>query len=404
MKILYVHGNSKTEGIINALNKLKIDYEVYPRRVLDIFANEREADELVSYSKLNDITHIMSIHLIDTLVIAAQQSGIIYISLIWDAPYYKIFTIYGRMENCWYSTFDRVDMQRFINAGIPHVIYQPLAVDYDQIQRWYRCNAVAPFREYIDEICFVGRLYDDNFYDEFCNHLPQALQDFFLKLFENAAFRWDGINRIYGTISNELVAYIRRVTPGFQMVNFFDIPDSVYFENGYLIRKIANIERICIMNMLAEKYPVTLYTTSSTAGQRLNNVKIMPPICSEQDLHYTFQKSKINLNISLKGIEGGTPQRVMDILGAGGFVLTNYCPETAELFQEDKEVVMFRTPEELMEKVEYYLKNDMEREEIARKGHEKVMKCYTYEKKIKELLAWVEGKKNGCIGTETTSK
>ena len=121
----------------------------------------------------------------------------------------------------------------------------------------------------------------------------------------------------HGTVNNELVAHIRAETPVFQMVNLFDIPDSVYFENGYVTRKIANIERICALNLLAEKYPVTLYTTSVTAKQRLRGVKIMSPICSEQDLHNTFRSSKINLNISLKGIEGGTPQRIMDIMGGG---------------------------------------------------------------------------------------
>ncbi len=331
----------------------------------------------------------MSIHLIDTLAAVVQKAGINYIALIWDAPYHKVFTAYGRMDHCWYSVFDRIEAQSFADAKIPHVLYQPLAVDDDQIREWDR--QAGAFREYREEVCFVASLYDDNFYDEFCNNLPQNIQDYFVGLFENAAFRWDGVNRISGTVSNELVAYIRAVTPGFQMVNFFDIPDSVYFENGYVTRKIANIERICVLNMLAEKYPVTLYTTSKTAEHRLDNVKIMPPICSEQDLHHVFQTSKINLNISLKGIEGGTPQRIMDILGAGGFALTNYCAETADLFEEDKEIVMFRTPEELLDKVDYYLQHDRERETIARNGHAKVMQYYTYTKKIKKLLAWAGG-------------
>lgn len=393
MKILYVHGSSKTEGIINALQKLGVDYDVYPTRLFDAFVNEIEAAELVTYCRMNHITHIMSIHLIDTLAAAAQISGIIYIAIIWDAPYHKLFTVYGRMENCWYSVFDRIDAQRFTDAKIPHVLYQPLAVDDKQIQEWN--SSMGTLQEYSHEICFVGRLYDDNFYDEFCTNLPQPLQDYFVNIFEKAAFQWDGVNRISGTVSNELVDYIRKVTPGFQMVNFFDIPDSEYFENGYLTRKIANLERICVLNMLAEKYSVTLYTTSQTAEQRLQNVKIMPPICSEHVLHDTFHKSKINLNISLKGIEGGTPQRIMDILGARGFVMTNYCPETAELFREDEEIVMFRTPEELLDKVEYYLRHDREREEIAQNGYRKVMQCYTYEKKIRELLMWVKGEDIG---------
>lgn len=389
MKILYVHGSSKIEGIINALRRLKIEHEVYPVRILDTFTNEQEADKLAAYSRQHGITHLMSIHLIDTLAAAVQRAGINYIALIWDAPYYKLLTTYGRMDQCWYSVFDRVEAQYFADAKIPHVLYQPLAVDDEQIREWDR--QTGAFREYREEVCFVASLYDDNFYDEYCSNLPRGLQDYFVGLFENAAFRWDGVNRISGTVSNELVAYIRAVTPGFQMVNFFDIPDSVYFENGYVTRKIANIERICVLNMLAEKYPVTLYTTSKTAEHRLYNVKIMPPICSEQDLHHVFQTSKINLNISLKGIEGGTPQRIMDILGAGGFALTNYCAETADLFEEDKEIVMFRTPEELLDKVDYYLRHDREREAIARNGHKKVMQYYTYTKKIKKLLAWAGG-------------
>lgn len=392
MKVLYVHGSSKIDGIINALHKLQVCFEVYDKRLTDVFLNEKEMTEVASYSKRHGITHIMSIHLIDTLAIAAEKAGIDYIALIWDAPYNKILTRFGKMENCWYSTFDQVDADRFKSRGVPHVLYQPLAVDREKMLQWNQTLKEKRARKYKHEVCFVGRLYEGNFYDEYCTSLPSMLQDYFLDVFEKASFRWDGVNRIRGTVSDELVSYIKEVTPGFEMVNFFDISDAAYFENGYLIRKIANIERICVLNMLAERYPVTFYTTSKTAERDLYNVNIMPPVSPGADLHYVFQNSKVNLNISLKGIERGTPQRVMDILGAEGFVLTNYCPETAELFKEDEEIVMFKTPEELAEKVDYYLAHDAEREEIARKGYEKVMNCYTYERKIQELFAWVEGK------------
>ena len=136
---------------------------------------------------------------------------------------------------------------------------------------------------------------------------------------------------------------------------------------------------------------MTFYTVPDVDKSKVPNVKVMPPVESGEAASIIYAGSKINLNISLKGIEGGTPQRIMDILGAGGFALTNYCFETAELFQEDKEIVMFRTPEELVDKVAYYLKHDREREKIAKAGREKVLKCYTYERKLKQLMEWVEG-------------
>ena len=52
---------------------------------------------------------------------------------------------------------------------------------------------------------------------------------------------------------------------------------------------------------------------------------------------------------------------------------------------------MFKTPEELVEKAAYYLTHDEEREEIVKAGRRKVLNCYTYEKKLKKLMKWVEG-------------
>ena len=77
-------------------------------------------------------------------------------------------------------------------------------------------------------------------------------------------------------------------------------------------------------------------------------------------------------------------------MGAGGFVLSAYCPETAELFEEDKEIVFFKTPEEMLEKADYYLEHDTERRQIAAAGRRKALNCYTYNKKMRELLAWLE--------------
>ena len=52
---------------------------------------------------------------------------------------------------------------------------------------------------------------------------------------------------------------------------------------------------------------------------------------------------------------------------------------------------MFKSPEELFDKVEYYLRHEEERERIAKAGYHKVTACYTYEKKLQKLLEWVEG-------------
>ncbi len=389
MKILYVYGMEQTKDIIYNLHKLGYNAEEYSRRQNPSVLNDEEMERLASYVKDHKITHLMSIHLIYNLAYVAYQTGIKYVSMIWDAPYIKLYTPFGRMDNCYFSVFDKLDCERFRTAGIPHILYQPLAVNQDNLRKWDLITRMVG--TYKDEISFVGSLYDQNSYDKELEKMPRHLQDYFISIFEEAAFRWDGVNRIYGKTDRAVLDCIRRTVPEFDLDNKYDIEDAAYFEILYLIRKIANIERTCVLNILGEMFPVTLYTNGGTDVSMLPNVKVMPPVEPGKPLLKVYTCSKINLNISLKGIEGGTPQRVMDIMGAGGFMMTNYCAETAELFEEDKEIVMFKTPEELVEKSGYYLSHDEEREKIAKAGYEKVLNCYTYEKKLKRLMEWVEG-------------
>ena len=386
MKILYVHGTTETEEIIAALHKLGHTVYEYPEKMEKLLPSQEAVDALMAYIEKHEITLIMSIHMIDNLAVAAYGTKIKYIPIIWDAPYVKPYTMIGKLDNIWYSTFDKLDRQRLLNAGVPHVLYQPLAVDEEDIRKW-DCKAKAKGR-YLCDISFVGNLYDQNDYDAQINAIPSGLQQFFRSILEEAAFKWDGVNRIYGQTGREVMEYLKRFCPEFKFYNRFDIEDARFFEIAYLIRKLANIERVCVLNMLAEEHQVFLYTNSIVEPQLLPNVTIKPPILTGEPSSKVFAGSKINLNISLKGIEGGTAKRVLDIMGVGGFALTNYCPETAELFEEDKEIVMFKTPEELLEKVDYYLAHDEEREEIALAGQKKVLSCYTYQKMVQNILDW----------------
>ena len=54
MKVLYVHGSSKIDGIINAMRKLRVCFEVYGRRLTDVFLNEKEPTSSLC------VTHLVS--------------------------------------------------------------------------------------------------------------------------------------------------------------------------------------------------------------------------------------------------------------------------------------------------------------------------------------------------------
>jgi len=90
--------------------------------------------------------------------------------------------------------------------------------------------------------------------------------------------------------------------------------------------------------------------------------------------------------MTIPNIKSGVPLRVYDILGAGGFCLTNFQAELPMFFENEKHLVWYYNNEDLYDKVDFYLKHDSEREHIAAAGQEYVREACTYEARIKEML------------------
>lgn len=108
-----------------------------------------------------------------------------------------------------------------------------------------------------------------------------------------------------------------------------------------------------------------------------------------EQLHQLLFSSKIVLNITRShfyGAETGINLRIFEALAAGAFLLTDYCDELTELFVVGEEIEVFRSSDELVEKVDYYLANPEKRMEIAGRGHQKFLKLYTWDSNASFLI------------------
>ena len=149
-------------------------------------------------------------------------------------------------------------------------------------------------------------------------------------------------------------------------------------------KQITHMERTLLLDILSENHKVSLYGPDKPEG--------LPNVCWQGSAGYfdempkVFKSSKINLNVSLKCIESGIPLRALDIMGSGGFLLTNYQPEIAEYFVDGEEVVMYTSLEDAVAKCEYYLEHEDERKEIGKRGYEKVRQQFGYEDRIRKML------------------
>ena len=100
-----------------------------------------------------------------------------------------------------------------------------------------------------------------------------------------------------------------------------------------------------------------------------------------------FHLSKINLNFTSKPIRSGLPLRIWDIMGAGGFVLTNFQTEIPEYFEIGKEIETFSSQEELIDKISFYLEHDEERKKIAINGYKRAKREYSLDIRIKQMMS-----------------
>lgn len=90
--------------------------------------------------------------------------------------------------------------------------------------------------------------------------------------------------------------------------------------------------------------------------------------------------------MTLKTIKTGIPLRVFDVFGCRGFLISNYQEEMEELFVDGKDLVLYHSQEELLEKVAWYLKHDTERNKIAANGYNTVKERHTAMGRLTELF------------------
>ncbi|RZD14055.1 MAG: hypothetical protein EVJ47_07415 [Candidatus Acidulodesulfobacterium ferriphilum] len=114
---------------------------------------------------------------------------------------------------------------------------------------------------------------------------------------------------------------------------------------------------------------------------------------TEEEVVKIYNYSKININLHSSTYHWDiNPDgdflnpRVYEILGCGGFQLVDNRKYMDNEFEKGKDFVVFDSISDLRQKINYYLKNEDERLEIAEHGYNTVRKYHTYEKRIEKMM------------------
>ena len=94
-----------------------------------------------------------------------------------------------------------------------------------------------------------------------------------------------------------------------------------------------------------------------------------------EDYNLALNSAKIALCFLSKLNNDSYTRRNFEITATGTFMLTEYSDDlNNNLFREGKEAEYFRDKNKMLKKINYYLINEAEREEIAEAGYERLMK------------------------------
>jgi spore maturation protein CgeB len=384
MNILYYDWNScnSWEDVISTFFDLGYDCTKFSHAIKDKkWENDEVFCEFVTgILEKEEFQYIFSFDYFPVISKVAQQKQIIYISWIFDSPHLTLLseTIYNSCNRIF--CFDRKQFIELKEKGIEHAYHMVLGVNNVRLDR--QLGALRSDNSYIRDVCFVGSLKDNNLLSK--DDLKQQLHPYVKGYLESIAMVHTAIPEldIVSEVTKELSKYIviHDDGEGKALLSAGERFDSVVNE------RISELERKKILNELAKYYKVTLYTWSKTKIDVLNNVETFGPVSYLEEMPHIFRQSKINLNISMRGIESGIPLRILDICACGGFCITNYQPELEEYFELGKDLVVYESVEDLTDKVGYYLSHENQRYDIAKNGYEKVKKEFDYKTQIKKIM------------------
>lgn len=325
-----------------------------------------------------------------------ERTGVKYVSWTCDNP---LISMYHEsvFHACNYIfTFDKTNYLEFRGMGVKHIWYLPLAVDTERMdallgapEKPERRNATqdSEMRKYRGDVAFVGSLYERNSYDKIKNRLPEYLRGYFDAVME-AQLNISGANIVEPMLTTNILEQLQEY---FQLEksegSFSDL--GLIFQTTVLGFKIAEIERRRALIELSKHYKVNVYSNSDVSD--LLRIQYCGSVDYWSKMPKVFRMSKINLNFTIPNIKSGIPLRIWDVLGCGGFLLTNYQAEIPYYFKEGEDLVCFDGLEDLCEKVGYYLEHEEERKRIAWNGYHKVREKHSYIERIHTILDTVAG-------------
>lgn len=325
---------------------------------------------------------VFTLNYFPTVSVACQKCGCHYISWLYDNPQTKVYDATAVNSCNHIFTFDSHMARQLNDRGVATVSYAPMAANVKRL-------TAAPItgqlrRKYACEVAFVGSLYNEehNFYERLEKQSQNPYLMGYLDGLLEAQKRVFGYNFLSECLTPDITAGIRKTLPYIPHEGSYIREEEVYADY-YLARRLACLERTELLYCLAEFFDVHHYTYTDS---HIGKVKNRGVIDYNDEMPYLFRIADVNLNCTIRSIKNGIPLRGMDILGSGGFLLTNFQEDFLLHFEPEKHFTAYTSLDEALDKCDYYIAHEDERKAIAANALELMSKEHTFEIRLSQML------------------
>lgn len=198
-----------------------------------------------------------------------------------------------------------------------------------------------------------------------------------------------------------------------ERLHTFDKKYPVSFVGSIFLSEGQHQERCRLISQLISKTPIYLWISSYRDKRILHFLKEQMIRLKKKKFQEFFEIIKINLNnigaafgidmynilansqitlnshINAAGTKGGN-SRLVEATGVGACLVTDWKENIHEYFEIDKEVIVYKSNAECIEKINYLINHDSVRKAIAEAGQKKTINNYSFYKRIHDFSKFLE--------------
>lgn len=380
MKLLLYDACTFTlDDILDVLKCRHVQCRYILYRLTDIYQDDFFTFRINRYLDETSYDAVFSINYYPVLAEICHKRGVKYIAWSYDSP----LVIPGIEETLLYPTtyffvFDRIDYENYRRKGFQNVYHLPLGIHVSRLASL--CTEPSDQERFGCDVSLLGQIYESS--------LPQLLLPLsdYLQGYIHAVVNAQLC--VYGTYFADALltdSLLAQINDAYSRIGQTNISLEKHGLSSAIAKQITHMERITLLDTLGGLCKTDYYAHRKEAA--ITHASFRGSVNYYTEMYKVFQCSKINLNPTLRSIQSGIPLRALDILGCGGFLLSNYQPELAEYFTHESDLALYTSLEDAVDQAMYYLSHDDVREKIARKGRQTAFTYFSYERQLSTLFS-----------------